>query len=142
VVIEEPEMGLHPRAISTFLLLVLELMKRGYRVVISTHSTVVLDLVWGINKVKLNFGTEKDVRNLFELKSNNFTKELAASAIDKSYKVYFFEKGQQSKDISTLDPGDADPIISNWGDLNGFASRTAEVVARVVNRALLSTSKK
>ena len=37
VVIEEPEMGLHPQGIEAVLLLVLELMKRGYKVVLSTH---------------------------------------------------------------------------------------------------------
>jgi predicted ATPase len=38
VVLEEVEMGLHPRAISVLLLMVLELVTRGYRVCLSTHS--------------------------------------------------------------------------------------------------------
>ncbi|MEW6755646.1 MAG: AAA family ATPase, partial [Candidatus Latescibacterota bacterium] len=44
VVVEEPEMGLHPEAISVVMLVVLELLWRGYRVVLSTHSPHVLDV--------------------------------------------------------------------------------------------------
>ena len=40
------EMGLHPRAIAVVMLMVFELMARGYRVCISTHSPQVLDAVW------------------------------------------------------------------------------------------------
>lgn len=136
VVIEEPEMGLHPRAISTFLLMVLELMKRGYKVVISTHSTVVLDLVWALRQIQECHGTETDVRDLFELKSNPTTKQIAESALTKDYSVFFFERNEPVRDISSLDPGSEDEAISNWGDLNGFASRSADVVARVVSREL------
>jgi hypothetical protein len=42
VVIEEPEAGLHPNAISAVLLLILDLLARGYRVCLSTHSPHVL----------------------------------------------------------------------------------------------------
>ena len=41
-------MGLHPQGIATAMLLVLELLRRGYKVVLSTHSTVVLDMVWAL----------------------------------------------------------------------------------------------
>jgi hypothetical protein len=51
VVIEEPEMGLHPQAIAVFMLLVLDLLWRGYRVVVSTHSPLILDVVWAIRRV-------------------------------------------------------------------------------------------
>ncbi len=44
VVVEEPEMGLHPQAIAVFMLLVLDMLWRGYRVVLSTHSPLVLDV--------------------------------------------------------------------------------------------------
>ena len=135
VVIEEPEMGLHPRAVSTFLLMVLELMKRGYKVVISTHSTVVLDLVWALRQIQECGGKENNVRDLFELKSNPTTKQIAESALTKDYSVFFFERGKIAQDISSLDPGSEDEAVSNWGDLNGFAGRSADVVARVVSRA-------
>lgn len=134
VVIEEPEMGLHPRAIGTMLLLVLELMRRGYRVAISTHSPVVLDMVWAMRTIKENGGTGKDVRKLFELKSNPTTKGIAESALEKDYKVYFFESGKTARDISNLDPGSDAPEEANWGDLLGFSSRTASVISDVVTR--------
>ena len=51
VVIEEPEMGLHPQAIVVFMLLVLDLLWRGYKVVISTHSPLILDVVWAIKRL-------------------------------------------------------------------------------------------
>jgi hypothetical protein len=48
VVIEEPEMGLHPRAILSVILSCLELLHRGYRLLISTHSPVLVEAVWAI----------------------------------------------------------------------------------------------
>lgn len=135
VVIEEPEMGLHPRAISTLLLLVLELMRRGYRVAISTHSPVVLDLVWAIRAVQTYKGSEKDVRALFELKSNPTTKAIAESALSKTYKVYFFERGKPARDISELDAGSQNAEESTWGGLLGFSGRAAQVVSDVVSRS-------
>ena len=135
VVIEEPEMGLHPRAISTCLLLVLELMNRDYKVLISTHSTVVLDMIWALRQIQECGGTQEDVKNLFELNSNPKTSEIAQNALSKHYFVYFFERGQPAQDISSLDPGSEDKAVSNWGDLNGFADRSADIVAHVVSRA-------
>jgi predicted ATPase len=48
VVIEEPEMGLHPQAIKSIILQVMDLMERGYKVIISTHSPVMLEFAWAI----------------------------------------------------------------------------------------------
>lgn len=142
VVIEEPEMGLHPRAVSTFLLLVLELLKRGYKVVISTHSTVVLDLIWALRQIQECGGTESDVRELFELNSNPTTKQIAESSLNKDYRVYFFERGKAAQEISSLDPGSDDEAVANWGDLNGFAGRSADVVAKAVTRANAKAAKR
>ena len=50
VIIEEPEMGLHPRAIETVILLILDLIGRGYRVMISTHSVLFLDVLMAIDR--------------------------------------------------------------------------------------------
>lgn len=52
VVIEEPEMGLHPHAIAATMAFVLELLRRRYRVVLSTHATQVLDVVWGLRRLQ------------------------------------------------------------------------------------------
>jgi hypothetical protein len=64
VVIEELEMGLHPQAISVVLLLVLELLSRGYRVCLSTHSPHVLDVVWAMRMLREN---EADPVKLLEV---------------------------------------------------------------------------
>jgi hypothetical protein len=134
VVIEEPEMGLHPQGIVTVLLLVLELLRRGYKVVLSTHSTVVLDLVWALREFKQREGTEADVRKLFSLPASGQAKELGRTGLQKDYRVYYFDRGQAVHDISNLDPGAESTAESQWGGLVGFASRTGELVAEVVNR--------
>lgn len=134
VVIEEPEMGLHPLAISTLLLTILELMRRGYRIVISTHSPVVLDMVWALRQFQELGKDEEDVRFLFDLPKQPHSKALASSALEKDYRVYYFERGKAVKDISSLDPGAEDAGESSWGGLTGFANRTGEAIARAVNR--------
>jgi len=139
VVIEEPEMGLHPRAIVALLLLVLELMRRNYRVVISTHSTIVLDMVWAIQLIIEHSGNEGDVRKLFSLPSNLTTKQLGETALSKTFSVYFFERGKDVRNISTLDPAAEKPEVATWGGLTGFSSLTGEVVSDVVNRAATET---
>ena len=141
VVIEEPEMGLHPRAIATFLLLTLELLRRGYKVVLSTHSTVVLDLIWALRHIK-DSGEEKDIRKLFALPATQAMKKIAKSAMSKDYRVYFFERGSPARNITSLDPDSEDETIYNWGDLNGFSGRAADIVAKVISRADLGAAKK
>ena len=42
------EMGRHPRAIDVLMLMTLELVVRGYRVCLSTHSPQVLEVLWAL----------------------------------------------------------------------------------------------
>lgn len=134
VVIEEPEMGLHPQGIATVLLLVLELLRRGYKVVLSTHSTVVLDMVWALREFQALDGNEADVRELFDLPASAPAREIARAVLAKDYRVYFFDRHHKVRDISGLNPG-ADVISeAEWGGLAGFSSRTGEVISKVVNR--------
>ena len=135
VVIEEPEMGLHPQGIEAVLLLVLDLMKRGYRVVLATHSPTVLDLVWALQEIKAQHGQEKDIRQLLGLPAGNFAKNLTTALLEKTYKVYFFDRDAPVQDISRLDPGADSEHESLWGGLVGFSSRVGEVVAKVASRA-------
>ncbi|TXT41349.1 MAG: hypothetical protein FD135_405 [Comamonadaceae bacterium] len=127
-------MGLHPQGIATVLLLVLELLRRGYKVVLSTHSPVVLDMVWALQEFKQLEGNEGDVRSLFELPNSNYAKDLGKEILKKDYRVYFFDRDQTVRDISKLDPGAVDSAESQWGGLVGFASRTGDTIAKVVNR--------
>jgi hypothetical protein len=138
VVIEEPEMGLHPRAVMAFLLLVLDLLKRGYRVALSTHSTVVLDAVWGLRTLQRHSGTVADVLRLFDLPSNPPMKELAKAVLEKSLRVLYFDpktEGSVVTDISDLDPGSDDTAQANWGGLTAFTAAVGDVVADVVQRS-------
>jgi hypothetical protein len=54
VVLEELEAGLHPRAITVLLLIVLDLVARGYRVCLFTHSPQALEAVWAIERLREN----------------------------------------------------------------------------------------
>ena len=134
VVIEEPEMGLHPQAIVTFGLMVLELLEREYRVVISTHSPVILDLVWALRQLK-ELRPKQAVRALQQIfglvrLSPQITTVLSA-ALKKNYRVYFFDRkpeGVVTRDISSLDPGDPDKGVAGWGGLSGFSGHIADIV--------------
>ena len=134
VVIEELEMGLHPRAISATMLLVLELLWRGYRVCLSTHSSQVLDIVWALRVFRENGGRVEDVLGLFNLPSNSQTKPLAETALTKSTKVHYFTTEGIVHDISRLDPGAEDNDEAGWGGLTQFSGDIGEIVARVVRR--------
>lgn len=134
VAIEELEMGLHPNAISVTLLLVMELLARGYRVCLSTHSPHVLDVVWALRVMKERGGTVQDVLDLFHLPSNPATKTLAERTLKRTAKVYYFQRDGMVHDISGLDPGSDNSLEAGWGGLSEFSGRVNEIVARVVNR--------
>ena len=138
VVIEEPEMGLHPQAITSLLVVFLELLRRGYRVVVSTHSPQILELVWAIQLfVKADAGP-LPLLELLDLKSNPFSKQLAEAVLEKTFRTYYFSRQKNVvnvKDISTLDAEDSDEAVSDWGGLTGFSTKASEVVSKAMWRA-------
>ena len=134
VVIEEPEMGLHPRAIMSFCLLVLDLLHRGYKVIVSTHSPVVLDVVWAIQELS---GLKKDtaIKSLKEIfginRLDRSVRDALTSALEKTYRTFYFQRAEDGvhiRDISKLDPGSDDDNVAGWGGLSGFSGRIADVV--------------
>ncbi len=140
VIIEEPEMGLHPKAIVSFGLLVLEMLFRGYRVIVSTHSPVILDLVWAIGELQRRVRPKPAVRALREIfclgESSQPINRVLARALQKEYRTYFFARkprGVVTQDISTLDPGDSDQEVAGWGGLTGFSGRVAQIVGEAVS---------
>jgi predicted ATP-binding protein involved in virulence len=134
IVIEELEMGLHPNGISVVLLLVLDLLWRGYRVCISTHSPHVLDVVWAIRTIQQYRANSANLLDVFEInKKTNPMKAVADSVIQKSVKVFYFDRNGVTKDISNLDPGSNDEMEAGWGGLSEFSGRVAGVVSAVVN---------
>jgi hypothetical protein len=141
VIIEEPEMGLHPKAIVSFGLLVLELLQRGYRVILSTHSPVILDLVWAIRELRQVKVKPKRVMKalakIFGLEHPSWQiQRILESAMTKEFRTYFFDRrprGVVVRDISSLDPGDADEAIAGWGGLSGFSGQIAQIVGEAIS---------
>ena len=134
VIIEEPEMGLHPQAIVSFCLLMLELLWRGYRVILSTHSPVVLDVIWALKELAQieESPAIQCLKKIFGVAVlGQPIREVFASALKKDYRVYFFDRTDEEvevRDISSLDPGDDDDRVSGWGGLSGFSGRIADFV--------------
>jgi len=141
-VIEEPEMGLHPQAVSVVLLLMLDLLWRGYRVVLATHSPLVITAVWMLRRLRELHARWQLVCDGFGIEDGSQRQELkrvAESALTKDMRTYLFsfedDHKVRSKDISTLDPGSEDDDVSGWGGLTGFSSRFGDAVRRAVNEA-------
>jgi hypothetical protein len=134
VVIEEIEMGLHPKAISAVMLLVLELLARGYRVCLSTHSPHLLDVVWALGVFQKHNADPRKVLELFAVPPTPPLIDMAKTVLDKRARVYYFDPATgRTKDISNLDPGVEDAAEAGWGGLTEFSGRVADVVASVVN---------
>lgn len=136
VIIEEPEMGLHPRAILSVLLEIIELMQNGYKVVVSTHSATFLDFVWAVNNIRsLSEEKFKEVMcNMFGIKTNTTTANLFDELNVKIIKTYYSTKsapneGVTFSDISTLDAFSEDTGVSEWGGLSSFAGKSSEIVS-------------
>jgi hypothetical protein len=132
VVIEEPEMGLHAQAILDVMTLVFELLRRGYRVCLTSHAPLVLDVVWALGVIGRHGGTDADVRRMLNLSPQEA--EVAKHALQIRPRVYYFQRNGRAVDISDLDPGADRLEESGWGGLTEFSGRIGEVVAEVVNR--------
>lgn len=133
VVIEELEMGLHPRAITAVLLMVLELLRRGYHVCLSTHSPQVLEMVWAIRNLQESAGTAEALLRVFGVGADPTLRSVATSALSKRLTVYYYEGGSgRVHDISRLDPAAQTVFEAQWGGLSEFSERAnAEVAAAV-----------
>lgn len=137
VIIEEPEMGLHPRAIQSVLLEIIELMKNGYKVIVSTHSTIFPEFVWAFNNLRglPNRCFKTAMNEMFELSADSTAANLFDRLKDKNIKTYYSAKGTSEggvtfADISTLDALSEDTDVSEWGGLSSFAGKSSEIVSR------------
>jgi len=137
VVIEEPEMGLHPQAIQSVILEILQLMSAGYKVVLSTHSTTILEFVWAFNTLS---GIPLDDRvaamqEIFDTASNQQLSELYKSAAGKQIKTFYFAREEnkvRTYDITDLNPSSEEEKESLWGGLSQFSTKVADVVYKYV----------
>ena len=129
-------MGLHPKAISSLLLIFLELLRRGYKVIVSTHSAQILELIWAIQLIAKSKSAPARLRQLLDLRPNAFSYDLTETIIDKkTFKTYYFSRQDNVvdvKDISTLDAEDPDEAVSDWGGLTLFSTKTADIVTEAV----------
>ena len=135
VVIEEPEAGLHPKAVSALLLLLLELLKRGYRIVVSTHASQIVELIWAIQFLAEGSAGPKWLLKMLGLKPDPGSKKLAETVFEKTFKTYYFSPADEAvavKDISTLDPEDTDDAVSDWGGLTLFSTRVADILTAAI----------
>lgn len=140
VVIEEPEMGLHPQAVTAVMLLVLDLLWRGYRVVLSTHSPHVLTMLWMMRQLKEHEARWQLLCDAFGV-ARAPMRRVAEEAIGKDFRAHLMQFDDDGKvtslDISELDPSAEDERIAGWGGLTEFSSRFGDAVRKAVNEAQL-----
>ena len=121
VVIEELEMGLHPKAISAVMLLVLELLSRGYRVCISTHSPHVLDVVWALKVIQQHNASSRRLLDLFDVDATQNMRYMADEVLKKDARAYYFDPiSHDTHDISDLDPGAEERCAVRLGRADGI----------------------
>ncbi len=137
IILEEPEMGLHPLAIQTIILQMIEFIHAGYKVIVSTHSPVLLEFVWAYNYLKRIpkdkriialcevFGVQDSMRN-----NLGFMKDI----YEKEVRTYFFSRHSTgkvtAKDITSLDVFSEDVDENEWGGLTQFSTKANEVVSK------------
>ncbi|MBR4214573.1 MAG: AAA family ATPase [Bacteroidales bacterium] len=134
IVIEEPELGLHPRAIIEFMLIVLKIMQTGTKVIISTHSSTPLDFVWTIKHLKEKGAKPTELAKMFDFKIKD--KTVFDNLFDKTFKTYYFAPDKKTKkvytkDISSLDVYSEDEDIATWGGMSLSADRAGSIVSRL-----------
>ncbi len=136
VVIEEPEMGLHPRAIISVLLQILELIQTGgYKVIISTHSPVLLEFAWAFNQLDKMRRQYDALYEIFNVPEKPHVRVMLEGLLAKTIRTYYFKRingnGKVvSCDISSLDVTDSKDAVSEWGGLSEFSCKVSDVVSR------------
>ncbi len=136
VVIEEPEMGLHPQSVSVLLIILFELLRRDYKVLVSTHSSQIPELMWAIQLlIKWNAEPTRLLK-LLDLNATPFSTKLAKTVFEeKTFKTYYMSPHNTVKDISTLDAESPDAAVSDWGGLTLFSTNVADVISEAMWRA-------
>jgi hypothetical protein len=130
-------MGLHPQAIKSVILQVLDLLSRDYKVIISTHSQVLLEFAWAFNLLKKSKVGDNALFELFELTKTASTKKLFENILSKkTINTFYFSRKNDKvyvKDITSLDAGNEDEAISEWGGLSQFSGKATDVVSNYYN---------
>ena len=142
VVIEELEMGLHPRAINALLMMIFELLGRDYRVCLSTHSPQVLEAVWALQHLRQSRADPSLLLDIFEAPKTQPMKALADDVMKKKVAIHYFDRTTgTSRDITKLDVDAEELGQSGWGGLAEFSGRANDAVAAAVANAARRRSK-
>lgn len=133
VIIEEPEMGLHPQAIKSVLLEILELLHNGLKVIVSTHSTTFLDFAWAFNILKDSTvrNREQALCEIFGVSKKTAAAQIFDGLLNKQLSTYYFSRKDDkvfSTNISSLDAGNENKDISEWGGISQFSSHVADII--------------
>ena len=137
VILEEPELGLHPKATIAIMLMVLDLLQRGYKVIIATHAPIVLDVVFTIQRLKAHRADPRLLLKALGIDVTRTTQGLAEETLKKEVKVHAFDFEEDGL-VTTTDISDLDPLAdgnseSGWGGLTGLSGRMMEAVAEAAN---------
>lgn len=136
VIIEEPEMGLHPQAIESVILQVIDLLSRDYKIILSTHSPVFIEFAWAFHYLQKTNAGDSYLAELFNLKPSEAVSTLFKDVLrEKKINTYYFDRQDDTvnvKDISSLDAGSEDASVSDWGGLSSFSSKASDIISRVV----------
>ena len=134
VVIEELEMGLHPRDLRGAAAHLGIALARLSRLPIVSFPPRLGPGV-GVRVIKDHGADPSSLLDVFDVRKSHAMKTVAAEALQKEARVYYFDRDGGVRDISNLDPGSEDAREADWGGLSEFSGRVAEVVASVVNTA-------
>lgn len=136
IILEEPEMGLHPLAIQAIILQMIEFIHNGHKVIVSTHSPMLLEFVWAYNCLK-KIPEDKRVDalcELFDIQCSKNNRKFLNCIYGKDIKTYYFSRNAagkvETKDISSLDVFSEDVAINEWGGLTQFSSKTNDIVSK------------
>lgn len=140
VVLEEPEMGLHPKAILSILLEIIELMQNGKKIILSTHSPVLLEFAWAFNNIKNCNASkeqkEKMLMQLLDVEQFEAIPQMMDGVFEKSICTYYFANnngGVETMDISHLDVMSDNSDMADWGGLSQFSEKASQIVSSVIN---------
>ena len=115
------------------MLIVFEMLARGYKVCLSTHAPHVLDVVWAVQTLKRESAPADRMLDLFQAEKSQAMRKVAETVIKKDIRVYYFDDATgDTQDISTLDPSSDNDVLAGWGGLTGYGGRIADLIADTI----------
>ena len=113
----------HPDGILAVMALLLEVARRGHRLVLSTHSQLILDVLWSMRQLKGDPDGDRKLVRILGLEDTHFTRLFARAALAKEQS---FRKGERIYELG--DPGDALYVILE-GAVRGEDRKGEEVLS-------------